>query len=189
MVNLIRLKFLLLASALAVGVVLASCANPPNQTDTLAPAVAIQNDASIISSDQLLPYLTINVDINDAGIQPASIYLPVGQSVLLVMRNRGDHEHHFHISELLPTDMLWLSKEGVVGDIDTAEHAEHNHGGDMVPYHICSPESGIICPSGAVHAHAEAGDMDVILFTPTNAGTFVAKDPLHPEIVGQVIVY
>ncbi|MBI4288624.1 MAG: cupredoxin domain-containing protein [Chloroflexi bacterium] len=146
----------------------------------------------VTSSVEPVGYLTINVDVADDGIQPASIELPAGQRVMLVMRNRGRSEHHFHVSGLVPKDMLWFSKES--GDAETvgmdpAEHSEHNHGGVMAPYHKCAPGSSI-CPTGeSVHVHAEAGGLDAILFTTTNTGTFLATDPLHPDMIAKVTVF
>lgn len=209
MAKLNRLKFIILASVLVIIGLLASRANLPDPTARSAPLAVVQNNTSVAADDleyrqdhtpvlaaapyQSLPYLTINVDITDAGIQPTSIYMPVGQSVLLVMRNRGSYEHHFHISGLVPADMLWFSREtGGMGEdnIDAADHSDHNHGGEMLPYHLCSQSQSGLCPtSNAVHTHAGAGDIDAILFTATNTGTFSAQDPLHPEIEGKVIVY
>ncbi|MBI2854701.1 MAG: hypothetical protein HYX87_07270 [Chloroflexi bacterium] len=158
---------------------LASASSLGNQDDPLVRPVA--------AFDSQSPYLTVNVDVTDTGVQPPAIYLPAGKSVLLVMRNRGTREHHYHIFGLVPADILWLSKESDGSGAGAGDHDEHNHGGALVPYHICS--SGV-CPTGDdVHMHAVAGDMDAILFTATTSGTFLAQDPLHPEINGKVVVY
>ncbi|MDA1256353.1 MAG: hypothetical protein O3C10_00695 [Chloroflexi bacterium] len=61
--------------------------------------------------------------------------------------------------------------------------------GELVGHHICVSESGI-CPTGDwVHAHANPGDWDLILFVPADRGTFEVQDPLHPDISAQVVVY
>lgn len=196
---LIRGWRLILVSLMPLGLVLVSCSEGVGVPDLTGMAATQDKPAAVASlgesratSPDDSGYLTINVEMTDDGIQPASIFIPAGQRVLLVMRNRGNHEHHYHISGLVPQDMLWLSTETgnmETDGMDASEHSEHNHGGQMVPYHKCSPGS-VICPTGnAVHAHAGAGGMDAIFFTANNTGTFLAGDPLHPEMTAKVTVF
>lgn len=142
--------------------------------------------------------MTINVDVTDAGIQPSSIFIPVGKRVQLVMRNRGSTEHHYVVLGLVPRDLLWLTKEATVeeaalvtdGVVRKDDHSAHHQAGSLVPFR--SRSSAGIRPLGdEVHAYAAGGGggMDVVLFTPTNTGTFAVQCPLHPELAGKVTVF
>ena len=140
-------------------------------------------------------YLTINVDITEAGYQPASISIPAGQRVQLVVRNRTQVEHHYRIVGLVPANLLWLADpveatervEGVTDD----EHDAH-HASSYVAWRAPSP-AGILPTGDEVHAwaylYSPGGGKDVVLFTATETGTFEVVCPLHPEMVGEVTVY
>ncbi len=110
------------------------------------------------------------------------------------MRNRGKAEHHFKVLGLVPKDPMWLAraKPGVYSD---DEHMEHHSGASFVDatslllFNMCSSAAGI-CPKGnEVHAYAAGGGMDAVFFTATKTGTFLVQDPLHPAIVGKLIVF
>ncbi len=143
-----------------------------------------------ISSNQPLEFLTVNVRLTDDGFQPASISIPAGQRVKLVVRNHGKKEHHYRIVGLVPADLLWrlsAPKSDMVTDEDEDDHFSHHLDVSYVPYRSASG-AGIRPTGDEVHAFAAGGALDVLFFTATNAGTFEAQDPLHPEIVGQVTV-
>lgn len=140
--------------------------------------------------------LTINVNVTDQGFEPNTIFMAQGQRVKLVVRNHGATEHHFHIIGLDPENMLWAAKgtemEGLGSeDVDLEDEDDghnHDHGG-LVDFHVCTSAFGV-CPTGlSVHAHAAAGDMDIILFTTTNQGNFQITDPLHQNLMGTAIVF
>lgn len=136
-------------------------------------------------------YITVNVEVTDEGYNPSLLSLPAGRQVMLVMRNRGQSEHHLHIKELVPANMLWLSKEqsevNPSQGLNIDEHAQHHQGGELVPYHICT--SGVCPTEDTVHLHAVPGDMDIVLFTPTNRGTFEIVCPLHDNMKATVTVF
>lgn len=151
------------------------------------PAAVVNLDKlRAISSDQPLEYRTINVSLTDEGFQPASISIPVGQRVKLVVRNHGKTEHHYRIVGLVPGDLRWRQSAEVTDEED--EHLSHHPGAAYVPYRSAS-QAGIKPTGDEVHAFAAAGALDVVLFIPTNTGTFEVQDPLHPELVGQVTVF
>jgi hypothetical protein len=136
--------------------------------------------------------ITVNVTVDEQTISPAQVAIPSGAKVRLVLRNRGSQEHHFHIAGLNPTEMLWLVKDFDSGApvISTGpdDHSAH-HGIEMAPYHVCTARGGV-CPTGLdVHAHAAAGDVDVIMFTTADKGTFAVTCPLHPNLKGTVVVF
>lgn len=140
-------------------------------------------------------YLTINVDITEEGYRPASISIPVGQMVQLIVRNRTQVEHHYKIVGLVPENLLWLADpvevtervEGVTDD----EHDAH-HATSYVAWRAPSP-AGILPTGDEVHAwayqYSPGGGKDVVLFAATETGIFQVVCPLHPDMVGEVTVY
>lgn len=156
----------------------------------------VQNAAA--GGDEPATPLTINVDTADDGIQPASIFIPVGKPVQLVLRNRGATEHHFRVLGLVPKDLLWLSREATAeesalvtdGVVKEDEHSAHHQAGSLVTFRARSP-AGIRLFGDEVHAYAAGGGggMDVVLFTATNTGTFTVQCPLHPELAGKVTIF
>lgn len=171
----------------ALAFVLAGCstaAESPSGGSALTPS-----DESLTSL-AALPALALNVDLTDEGFQPPSIFIPVGRRVKLILRNRGTTEHHYRVIGLAPMDPLWRSEpedmpleEGI-----TDEEHELHHNADYVPFRAMSP-AGIKPLGDEVHAYAIRGGRDVMYFTATTTGTFSVQCPLHPEMVGQVIVF
>ena len=47
-------------------------------------------------------YLTVNVEVSDGAIRPASVFIPAGRPVQLLVRNRGTMEHHYRVVGLTP---------------------------------------------------------------------------------------
>ena len=131
----------------------------------------------------------VAVRATDQGFEPSSIQVVAGEPVIILLQNMGTDEHHFHIQSLNPNDLYWLPhtpKDGEQVDIHTLHHE------GKLPYHICNSKFGI-CPTGLdVHLHANAGDYDMVGFTPTQAGTFKFNCPLpgHEErgMVGALTV-
>lgn len=167
----------LLIGLVPVALVLAGCSGAAGGVGGPAP---LGEDAAV---------LTINVDLTDDAVQPSSIHIPVGKPVQLVLRNRGNSEHHFIVQGLVPKDMTWFIRpEGPrESEMSDAEHSQHNHATEFVPFRFVSP-AGIKPTGKEVHGYALASDMDVILFTATNKGTYTVKCPLHPTVVATVTV-
>lgn len=132
---------------------------------------------------------TLNVDLTDEGIQPASLFLPVGREVQLILRNRGNTEHHYRVIGLEATELAWLAEpEGVQAEGVTDEDHELHHASALVPWRSISPLG--IQPSGdEVHGYAAGGELDVVNFIATNVGTFEVECPLHPEETATVTVF
>lgn len=140
-------------------------------------------------SEELVTQLTINVDVTDEGIRPASVYVPAGKAVQLVVRNRGQNEHHYRVVGLVPRGLMWVAPdEGASGA--AIDHESHHQGTSALAYRAASP-AGIRPTGSEVHAYARGGGggMDVVLFTAANRGTFIVQCPLYPEIVGQLTVF
>lgn len=133
--------------------------------------------------------VTVNVYVTDTGFEPSTINIPVGRTVQLVLRNVGTTEHHFHVQGLVPGNLLWISRHEAGQEADGSDDHSHDHAVGFVPWRDISPH-GIKPKGNEVHAYASpaVGPMDVVLFTATNTGTFIVTCPLHPEVVGKVIV-
>lgn len=133
-------------------------------------------------------HLTLNVSISDAAIEPASMFVPAGQPVQLLLRNRGTVEHHYRVVGLVPDDLAWVMAGGgaEAGGASNEGHDHHNR--RFVRTRATSP--GGITPSGEeVHVYARARGIDVVLFTATRAETYVIQCDLHPEKTGKLTVF
>ena len=139
------------------------------------------------------PFFTVNVDITEEGFRPASISIPVGQTVQLVVRNRTQVEHHYRVVGLIPRNLLWLAEPEPERpeDVSLDDHEAH-HNNTYVAWRGPSP-AGIQPNGDEVHAwthlYSPGGGKDVLLFQAANTGTFEVVCPLHPEFVGEVTVY
>lgn len=141
--------------------------------------------------DGVRTVMTLNVSLDEGGIAPSVLSLPAGMPVRLVVRNRGAQGHHFHVQGVKPSEMLWLAKDfesGSVIQVGGEDHLAH-HSGQMLPQHICTSRTGL-CPTGLdVHAHAGPGEIDIIEFTATEPGIYLATCPLHPGMQSRVVVF
>ncbi len=149
------------------------------------------------SRDVPASYLTINVEVTDEGYVPASIAIPTGQRVQLILRNRGTAEHHYRVLGLAPEGLVFLAApedeapaEAPAG-VSDGEHGQHHSGdgdGAFVPSRAMTTPAGVRVTGERIHAWAESGGLDTVIFTATKPGTFDVSDPRHPEIVGKLIV-
>lgn len=183
-------------AASLVALLIAACANPagreiaaPIPSDSAGDHTHGAVPGALVGTGPAAAYiLTMNVELTDTGFSPEVVSLPAGRPIRLVVRNRGQQEHHYHVQGLVPVQMLWLAKTLDDRAGNQLDHVAH-HAGDLVDYHICTSRAGV-CPTGkSVHAHAEASEIDVVQFTPATTGTFQAFDPLHPDLRGTVIVF
>lgn len=142
-----------------------------------------------VRSDAPVRYVMLNVEVSDTGFQPSAVFVPAGQPVRLVLRNRSSTEHHYRVVGLVPDELSWIAapasttEEGISDD----EHDHHNLG--FVRWRATSP-AGISPTGDEVHAYVSArGGVDVVLFIATQTGTFVVQCDLHPEKVGKLVVF
>lgn len=151
--------------------------------------------------DSAVTYLTVNVDADDSGFQPATVTVPAGVQVKLVFRNRGTTEHHYRVLGLVPTDLQFLVAspgENVLADptptqpvanaapADEHEH-DHDHGSFSGARSLTTP-GGVRVTGDRVHAWAQATGIDEVMFIAAKTGTYDVSDPRHPEITGKLIV-
>jgi cytochrome c-type biogenesis protein len=134
-------------------------------------------------------YLTLNVDISDTGINPSAVFVPAGRPVRLLLRNRGSMEHHYRVVGLAPDDLSWIDRSGNASQ-DGVSDEEHNHHDRRFVQSRAPSPAGIRPTRGEVHAFVVGpNDLDVVLFTPTLAGTYVVRCDLHPEHTGKLTVF
>ncbi len=136
-----------------------------------------------------MDYLTLNIGISDADIEPASVFIPAGRPVQLLLRNRGTTEHHYHVVGLVPDDLTWVMRGGGANAGDASSEGHDHHNRTFVRTRATSPAG--ITPTGQdVHAYVSGAErIDVLLFTATQTGTFVVQCDLHPEHVGKLTVF
>ena len=175
----------ILISLLAIGLLLIACTSAPPVPTAVAPWADFAADAD--HAEHHGSTLTVNVYVTDAGFEPASIAIPAGRAVELVLRNVGADEHHLKVAGLAATGLMRLSRVEVVAAVD-GNHA-HDHGGSLVPIGSSTSSAGIRRSGNEVHAYAFGGGMDVIVFTATKSGAFKMHCPLHPGLTGRVEVY
>ena len=170
-------------------------APPTGDSEMLAPTSP--DSAPLVTSGaaagQEMDYVTVNVDITEAGFVPASVHLSLGQRVQLVVRNRTGVEHHYDVLGMKADDILWIA-DPMPAKPDGMSEEDHDahHAADFVPWRAPSI-AGIEIAPNEVHAwtyeYAPGGGKDVLRFTPTVAGTYKVVCPLHPGLVGEVVVF
>jgi hypothetical protein len=160
----------------------------------------------MVQPDYEADEFVVNVLLTDQGIEPATIFIPAGPSIRLILRNRGTSEHHFRIAGLIPQHMSWLRPPDVSGfDIDSmtpeqlaelgienssedVEHVLHHLAPSFVPFKGESP-AGIKPLPTEVHGYALLGVSELMSFFAVNTGVFEARDVLYPEFTARVIVF
>ena len=141
------------------------------------------------SSDAPVRYILLNVELSDTGIQPSTVFVPAGQPVQLVLRNRGSTEHHYRVVGLVPDELSWIAAPASAMDADVSEDDHHQHDREFVRWRETSP-AGISPTGDEVHGYvSRAKGVDVVLFSATQVGTFVVQCDLHPEEVGKLVVF
>lgn len=196
-------RVLVVMLILAAG--LAACsgddATPPQPTTAPdEPTAADQSEGGlVVLPDYQAPTFTVNVTFTDEGFDPAIIHIPAGRQVRLVLRNRGDQEHHFRVAGMPVAEVRWLmvpevdedeqlAMEAESGFVDDAAHILHHLEPEFVPFKPASA-SGIRPLPGEVHGYAQNGTSDTLLFFALETGVFVAEDVSHPDITGRVVVF
>jgi cytochrome c-type biogenesis protein len=126
-------------------------------------------------------YLTVNIDVTDDEIRPASAFVPAGRPVRLVLRNRGVGEHHYRVIGLVPDDLYWISPADTEPSVGMSDDEHDHHRRQLLRERAPSPAG--IQPSGhEVHAWARGQrGTDAVFFTASQTGTFTVECNLHPE--------
>lgn len=196
---------MILALVLAFALTAASCTTGTS-TSSGGGSLAAPDESVLVQPNYALDPFVVNVLLTDEGIEPATIFIPAGRPIRLVLRNRGTREHHFRVGGIVPADLAWLQypdyedyevagmtpeeliATGIGTDIDDLEHVLHHMLPSFVPF---KPESvaGIRPIPNEVHGYASLGGSDVLSFFALNTGEFVAEDVRFPELTARVIVF
>lgn len=114
------------------------------------------------------PSTEITLDAMDFSYSPASVTVPVGEPVVLTLKNSGSVEHDFVIEKI---DVKSVLKK------DSGSDAHHTHGEEM---------------NFDLHISAQPGDTSVLEFTISESGTytFFCSVAGHKEagMLGQLVV-
>ena len=133
--------------------------------------------------------MTVNIAMSDAGIAPSTVFVPAGHPVQLMLRGRGTHEHHYRVAGLVPDDFWWVAPRDNAGAAPASDDGHDHHNRQLVRTRATSP-AGITPTGHEVHGYVSAvRNIDVLLFTATQTGTFEVVCDLHPEHAGRLTVF
>ena len=166
---------LILWVLIAVGLVSAACSVSGDGGPDADPTV-------VYAPDFELRTINVNIDMSDTGFDPAAIHIPAGRSVQLVLRNRGNTEHHYRVIGLEPAEMIWLALEQpdvAEAGVSEEDHESH-HSKAFVDFRGTSP-AGVKPTLSEVHAYAGGREVDVVRFFALTTGVFEVECVLHPE--------
>ncbi|HEU0294793.1 MAG TPA: cupredoxin domain-containing protein [Anaerolineales bacterium] len=114
------------------------------------------------------PSTEITLDATDFSYSPASVTVPVGEPVVLTLKNSGAVEHDFVIEKI---DVKAVLKK------DSGSEAHHAHGEEL---------------NVDLHISAQPGDTSVLEFTVSEPGayTFFCSVAGHKEagMLGELVV-
>jgi hypothetical protein len=153
-------------------------------------AVISDGTAALLDAISEQHMVTINVALTDDGYDPPWIFVPEGELVQLVLRNRGSSEIHYKVEGMVPSELLWINvaQDEIEVGVTDDEHESH-HSSEFVRWRATST-SGIKPTGEQVHAYvSRGGDRDVVRFIAPKIGTYSVIDPLHPEFNGEITVY
>ena len=166
--------------------------NEPVIAVTTEPVTAVISDGTAALLDAISEehMVTINIALTDKGFDPPWIFVPEGELVQLVLRNRGSSEIHYKVEGMIPSELLWINvpKDEIEVGVTDDEHESH-HSSEFVRWRATST-AGIKPTGEQVHAYvSRGGDRDVVRFVAPLIGTYPVIDPLHPEFSGEITVY
>lgn len=141
------------------------------------------------------------------GIEPATLFVPAGPRIRLVLRNRTVDERHFRVKALPADEVLWLHPpEFTAFDVEQmtpeeqaaigfdpgetdAEHFVHHSEATFMPRKDVSP-AGIEPLPGDVHGYTTGHGSEVMVFYALETGRYEVEDPLRPgEPIGTLVVF
>lgn len=141
----------------------------------------------------------VQVKATDAGrgYEPDTIVLEAGRPAIIQFINPTDTERHFHIMDLAPERVEWLTPYGTT-EVDGQTVPAQSDGpipepdalinADRLPFHVCDSDLGFCELATNVHFHAPPGTSDAVAFTPEQAGAFLVTDPSNSAFRAQVVV-
>lgn len=182
-----------LTALATLALVAGACSDTASTSAPEAVSVVVPQD---VTADEFL----VNVILTDTGYEPETIFIPAGRPIRLVLRNRGETEHHYRVAGLIPSDLRWrlepqldtydLESDPEFADayVDDIEHILHHLTPTYVPFKEES-RSGIKPIGNEVHGYTHRGTIDVMTFYALQTGSYDVIDELHPELTGTVVVF
>jgi hypothetical protein len=156
---------------------------------------------------------TMNLTIDEDGLSLNTLFIAQGTPTKLIFRNLSRDEHHYKVPDMPTSEVLWASENGEMDELEAfaamfdsdadehdhhAGHDDHEDHDDHAHHHAsftlsetpeCNSRVGE-CPDGnAVHAHAQHEELDIVVFTPSEPGTYIVECPLHEDFQARIIVY
>jgi hypothetical protein len=133
--------------------------------------------------------ITLNVEVTDAGFEPASISIPAGAGIQLLMRNHGTTEHHFRVVGATPARLLWVARPdtGIEDGVTEEDHEKHH----LIGYVDWrgTADSGIKIAADEIHGWSRPTEMEIMRFIISEPGTYQFEDVLFPELSGELTVF
>jgi hypothetical protein len=192
------------AALFAVSLLVGACSSDPTQEAVVATtdaptATTAKEPVTVLPDYTNVDPFVVNVRFTDEGFEPATIHVPAGRQVKLVLRNHGRYEHHYRVVGLQATDIRWyqipevdedelLATESEGGFVSDIEHILHHLTPEYVPFKAES-RLGIRPLATEVHGYAHVGDREVLLFYPLRTGSYVVEDVAFPEFTGKLVVF
>lgn len=193
------------ATLMVLSLAIAAC-TPGQSTGAGTEGNTAQGAQTVVTPNYAAHTIVVNVTLTDEGTEPATIFIPAGQHIRLVIRNRGTTEHHFRVPGLITTELTWLKPAeftqydiadmtteelaaiGIDEQVDDIEHVLHHLTPTFVPFKEPSM-TGIKPLPGEVHGYAAVGNFDVLSFFALSPGVFTAEDVRFPELTTRVVVF
>jgi len=165
----------------------ATSTTQPTTTTAASPTTAAPDTDLGASFNPLV--LTVNIEITETGFEPADVFVPLGRSVQLIIRNRTTAEHHYRVVGMDADNLLWFSQPDmeIQEGVSEEDHLFHHIPG-FVDWRGMSP-AGVEPTLEEVHAYSVGGVNDTVIFTPMSLGTFTVDDPLFPDFIGSMTVF
>lgn len=156
-------------------------------------------ESVMVPRDVEAPEFVVNITMTDGGYEPDMVFVPAGRPIRLVLRNRGETEHHYRVVGLIPAELRWRMEaqlddydldSGEFADtyVDDIEHVLHHLAPTFVPFKEESP-AGVRPIGNEVHGYAPSGKIDTVIFYALATGKYDVMDALYPEITGSMIVF
>src|SRR5687768_7722940 len=70
---------------------------------------------------------TVTRALSKTGLEPSAVFVPAGQPVQLMLRNRTTSEHHYRVVGLTPDELAWVERGGESAIPDTLAEPGHDH--------------------------------------------------------------
>jgi hypothetical protein len=186
-------RWLVTVIVASMALVLAACGGDGAVSDDDSSAETEETTATTeptpIPQDWDRVLITLNVEVTDTGFEPASISIPAGRGIQLLMRNHGTTEHHLRVVGAEPARLLWVARPdtGIEDGVTEEDHSKHHLIG-YIDWRGTS-DSGIAITGDEIHGWSRPTEMEIMRFIISEPGTYQIEDVLFPELTGELTVF